>query len=146
MNEEMIREWNTVVHPSDTVYLLGDVAFMSANQATAVVCRLNGNKILIEGNHDRKLLTNPEFRECFAEVHQYLEIVYLKHKIVMCHYPIYDHNGAGRGSIMLHGHRHGAPHNIPGRIMDVGLDATGEVVSSLDSVVERLLKIQPMAH
>jgi calcineurin-like phosphoesterase family protein len=146
MNEAMIQDWNSLVCPDDTVYMLGDVAFLSAQKATEIVRRLNGRKILVEGNHDHKLVKDPDFCACFEEIHKYLEIVYNKHKIVMSHYPIYDHNGAGRGSIMLHGHRHGNPHNIPGRIMDVGMDATGKIVSKLDDIISLMLKIQPMPH
>lgn len=146
MNEAMIREWNDCVQPEDTVYILGDVAFLSAQKAVAILRRLNGRKILIKGNHDRKLLNDSEFRNCFAEIHDYLDINYEGHKIIMCHYPIYDHDGAGRGSLMLHGHRHGNPHNIPGRIMDVGMDATGKIVVELDKVIEKLQKIPHMYH
>ena len=64
----------------------------------------------------------------------------------MCHYPIFDHKNAGRGSLHLHGHRHGNPTNIPGRIKDVGFDATGNIVTLLDSVITELSKIEPMHH
>lgn len=138
--------WNSIVNPEDTVYILGDVAFMNAADSVKVLTRLNGVKILVEGNHDSKLLEDQSFRECFAQVHKYLEITHNNQLICMCHYPIYDHNRAGRGSIMLHGHRHGNPTNIPGRIMDVGFDATGQIVSSLDQIVEDMQKIQHMYH
>ncbi len=72
MNEQMVREWNATIAPEDTVYILGDVAFLPADKAVKIMRRLNGRKILIEGNHDRKLLNDPVFRSCFAEVHPYL--------------------------------------------------------------------------
>jgi len=146
MNSEMIRIWNENVQPGDTVYILGDVAFVPASEAVKILNNLNGDKILVEGNHDRRSLKDPVFRSCFKEIHKYLEITYNGTFIVMCHYPIYDHNGASRGSIMLHGHRHGNPHNIPGRIMDVGFDATGVIVTELDSIISKLEKIPHMYH
>ncbi len=146
MNEAMIKEWNALISPEDLIYLLGDIAFMSGNEAANVVNRLNGTKILVAGNHDVKTLKNNEFRSAFNEIHNYLEITYNGTKIVMCHYPIFDHNQSGRGSIMLHGHRHGKPHNIPGRIMDVGMDATGVIAVLLGDVIAKLEKIPHMNH
>lgn len=146
MNEQMVVEWNSIVQPGDLVYILGDVAFLPAQKAAEYMNRCNGDKILVEGNHDRKALKDPSFFRAFKEVHKYLEITYDGTLVCMFHYPIYDHNGAGRGSIMLHGHRHGNPHNIPGRIMDIGMDATGVIVSDLDGIVSKLEKIPHMYH
>lgn len=146
MNEAMVTEWNDSVTSEDLVYILGDVAFLPAAKATEYLRRCNGRKVLIRGNHDDKLLENSEFRNCFESIHNYLELTYKNKKIVMFHFPIYDHNGAGRGSIMLHGHRHGNPHGIPGKIKDVGMDATGQIVVELDSVIEELEKIPHMYH
>ena len=69
MNEKMVLEWNEKVSSEDLVYILGDVAFLPAQKATEYMRRLNGRKILIEGNHDRKLLNDPSFRREFVEVH-----------------------------------------------------------------------------
>ncbi len=146
MNQDMIQMWNAIVQPEDQVYILGDVAFGSAAKAVEILQQLNGSLILVEGNHDRKNLRDPAFRRCFKEVHTYLEIQYAGYQICMFHYPIFDHNGAGRGSIMCHGHRHGNPHNIPGRIKDMGFDATGKIVVLLDDVIAELSQIPHMYH
>ena len=146
MREVMISEWNESVAQEDTVYILGDVAFLPAVDAVAIMRRLHGSKILIEGNHDRKLLNDPAFRACFDSVHNYLRLTHNGQLVILFHYPIFDHDQAGRGSIMLHGHRHGNPHNIPGRIMDVGFDATGKVVSLLDDIVQKMQQVPHMNH
>lgn len=146
MNEDMIRMWNAKVSVDDLVYIIGDVAFCSASDAAKILNRLTGSKILIEGNHDRKSLKDHSFRSCFKEIHNYLETEYDGVKLVMFHFPIFDHNGAGRGSVMLHGHRHGNPTNLPGKIMDVGFDATGEIVVSMDSVLSKMANIPHMYH
>jgi len=146
MDEQMIREWNKEVSVEDEVFILGDVAFCNAQKATVIMRRLNGTKILIEGNHDVKNLNDPEFRACFKEIHKYLRYNHNGTIVCMFHFPIFDHDQAARGSIMLHGHRHGNPHNIPGRIMDVGFDATGKVVSSLDDIVQKMQSIDSMYH
>lgn len=50
MDEGLIKRWNEVVGPDDTVYVVGDVA-LSPKQLSPV-CLLNGRKILVAGNHD----------------------------------------------------------------------------------------------
>jgi calcineurin-like phosphoesterase family protein len=146
MREDMITKWNDIVQSEDIVYMLGDIAFLPSSEAVKIMNRLNGKKILIAGNHDRKLLKDPVFRRCFEEIHTYLEITYEKTPIVMFHYPIFDHNGAHRGSIMLHGHRHGNPHNIPGKIMDVGFDSTGNIVTDLEDIIKTMENVPHMYY
>lgn len=133
MNEAMVEEWNSVVSPEDTVYILGDVAFMPAAKAAGYINRCNGTKILVEGNHDRKALKDPVFRECFAEIHQYLDITYDGHKIVMFHYPIAEWDQMHRGALHFHGHLHGGDSGLEKyRARDVGMDATGMIVVSME--------------
>lgn len=51
MNEAMVKEWNSVVGPDDTVYYLGD--FSLAFRAVEIFSfRLNGRKLIVPGNHD----------------------------------------------------------------------------------------------
>ena len=51
-HDEMLTEkWNSVVQPDDTVLHLGDFAFKGIERYTK---DLNGNKILLRGNHDYK--------------------------------------------------------------------------------------------
>lgn len=146
MNSDMIRMWNEKVQPDDLVYIMGDIAFCSAQDAAKIVRSLAGNKILITGNHDSKLVQQKVFTSCFRNIYQYHELRHNGMFIVMFHFPIFDHNQAGRGSVMLHGHRHGNPHNLPGRIMDVGFDATGEIVVGLDDILEKMKKIDFITH
>lgn len=146
MHESMIAEWNKQVTIDDTVYILGDVSFLPVHQTADILHRLNGTKILIEGNHDKRLMDEYKFRECFSAIHKYLEVTYKSIKLVMFHFPIYDHNGASRGSIMLHGHRHGEPTNLPGKIMDVGFDSTGQIVIDMDTVLDRMKDVPVLVH
>lgn len=55
MNEHIIKVWNEIIQPDDTVFHLGDFAFKTGqkkDQVKAIVERLNGKKTLILGNHD----------------------------------------------------------------------------------------------
>lgn len=55
MNKVLIRNFNNMVHKNDTVYLLGDVTHrVSLDEANELISKLNGHKILICGNHDKK--------------------------------------------------------------------------------------------
>ena len=56
MNDEIVRRWNEVVAPTDTVFHLGDVALGRLDNSLAQVSRLNGHKILRLGNHDRPFM------------------------------------------------------------------------------------------
>lgn len=146
MNESLVSAWNAVVKPEDLTYILGDVAFCHATKATEYMRRLNGRKILIEGNHDHKLLQDKAFRNCFEDIHVYHEINHDSVKICMFHYRIFEWNQCHRGSLHLFGHQHGNGVATNNRSMDVGLDATGTVVSDLSDVVKQLLKFELQGH
>lgn len=54
MDEELIRRWNAKVDKGDLVYVLGDMIWKTRNgEAHELIRRLNGQIILIKGNHDR---------------------------------------------------------------------------------------------
>jgi len=147
MNQSMIREWNAKVAAEDTVYILGDVAFAPTNKAVEILNQLNGDKILIVGNHDKKLLKDPVFRRCFKEVHDYHEMYHNKTFVVMSHYPFLEWNRMHHGSVNLFGHVHGAKTGMEKyRSRDVGMDATGKVVSLLDDVIADALKGDIKGH
>ena len=54
MNESMIKDWNSVVHKRDYIYVLGDLAFGNKEMIKNLISRLNGRIHLIMGNHDGK--------------------------------------------------------------------------------------------
>ncbi len=54
MNAYMIKQWNSVVNRDDIVYYLGDFAFSGKTATMEILSQLNGRKILIKGNHDRR--------------------------------------------------------------------------------------------
>lgn len=83
MNETMIRNWNRVVRQEDTVYHLGDFALTSANRYEYFLNRLNGNIVLILGNHDKSVNRMKELG--FPEVYKNMLIVDGK---ILTHVPI----------------------------------------------------------
>lgn len=53
MSDELVRRWNEVVSPDDTVYHLGDVVLGGFEKNKHYISQVNGYKILVAGNHDR---------------------------------------------------------------------------------------------
>jgi len=51
-NECLIRNWNKVVKPEDTVWFLGDLAMGNKANIKDFIKKLNGHKRMIMGNHD----------------------------------------------------------------------------------------------
>ena len=86
MNEELIKRWNNAVSAEDTVYVLGDMFWCKAGEAVQILPKLNGQKFLIRGNHDR--CNDSCFLKQFVRVTEYLEIKDNDRNIVLCHYPI----------------------------------------------------------
>jgi calcineurin-like phosphoesterase family protein len=53
MTEELIKNWNEMVTPKDTVFHLGDFC-LEETEFDEFASRLNGKLILIQGNHDSR--------------------------------------------------------------------------------------------
>lgn len=124
MNELMIEAWNSKVRPNDTVYHLGDVAFGPPTKAADILNRLNGTIILIQGNHDHKLLNDHWARKRFTAVYPYLSVKVSGQDIVLFHYPIKEWDRMHRGSWHLYGHVHGKEMGLTDRkAMDAGIDS-----------------------
>jgi calcineurin-like phosphoesterase family protein len=147
MDQDMIQMWNAVVNPEDIVYLLGDIAFCCADRAAVILRQLNGTKVLIEGNHDRKNLREPVFRNCFIEVQKYLDIDYQGTRVVMFHYPIAEFDQQHRGAVHFHGHLHQKKSGLEHwRIRNVGFDYTGKIVTLMEDAIADAMQGQIKDH
>jgi calcineurin-like phosphoesterase family protein len=104
MDNQMIASWNSVVNEDDIVFHLGDVGLYPLLKMQDIIKKLNGNKILIMGNHDDHL-TLRQWMECgFDEVCKY-PIVYNEF-IVMQHQPPQYINST-TPFFYMYGHVHG---------------------------------------
>ena len=131
MNEAMIQNWNSVVDHKDTIYHLGDFAFNKNPEK--FFHRLNGNKILIKGNHDRQ----PTFRCPWSAVHAYYELKLDGRFIILCHYAFRAYNKSHHGAYNFFGHSHGSlPCNS--QQVDVGVDCWDYTPVSLEQIEERM--------
>lgn len=111
MDAELIRRWNAKVGKGDLVYVLGDMIWKTRNDdAPALIKSLNGQIILIKGNHDR-FLHNSKAKAALADIKDYDDIcVTLEdgttRRCILCHYFIPMYNGHHHQGIHLHGHSH----------------------------------------
>lgn len=101
MDEYMISQWNNTISSNDIVYHLGDFALgLDKEGYTELVSRLNGNIILIRGNHDRK--GKQWLLDCgFIDVRKRIDIG----KYILTHRP-QALDKMLEGYINLHGHIH----------------------------------------
>lgn len=112
MNEALIKNWNSVVKPDDTVFHLGDFAFGGSTTWNSILDVLNGNIILIKGNHDRKNLRQG-FINKFSGVYSQLQILVEGQSIYLNHYPFLCYGGTYRNNPVwqLFGHVHSGPYS-----------------------------------
>lgn len=153
-DERLIQMWNTCVSKHDTIYILGDICFGNIEDTKKLLQRLNGNKILIKGNHDKvsdelrgyynqmTLIKKMKFKK---EVYSFLSEDF---EVVMCHFPILSWEGKQKGAVMIHGHCHGRidDYNTESKELrvDVGLDGklANEYFISLENLYKYFCKIK----
>ena len=85
--ERMIRNWNLLVSEMDTVIHLGDVAAGIKGREDKLIDifdQLNGNKILIRGNHDHKSAKFYKEKLGFEDVCEYM----IMGDVLFYHYPL----------------------------------------------------------
>ena len=97
MDEFMVKAWNDRVKPNDKVYHLGDVVIN--RKALSTLARLNGDKVLIRGNHD--IFRDSEYSQYFRELRAY----HVMNGMILSHIPIHS-DSLGRFGVNIHGHLH----------------------------------------
>lgn len=102
MNEAMIANWNKKVHKNDNVYIIGDLFFRMADNPAVILDRLNGNKYLIKGNHDKTWIKKVDLDKYFKIVTDIYTFNDGKRKLTLCHYPMMDFEG----KYLIYGHIH----------------------------------------
>lgn len=104
MDLSLIENWNKTVTPLDTTYILGDISWYGEARTIEILKKLNGEKILIKGNHDK--VTRGVAAQ-FKEVTDYKELHFEENvHVVLCHYPIVFFNRRHYGAYMFYGHVH----------------------------------------
>lgn len=97
MDEAMVAAWNARVRPHDKVYHLGDVVIN--RRALSTLARLNGDKVLIKGNHD--IFRLEEYTPYFRDIRGY----HVLNGMILSHIPVHEES-LGRFGTNIHGHLH----------------------------------------
>lgn len=97
MDEEMVKRWNETVKPTDKIYHLGDVVIN--RKALSIMHRLNGDKVLIKGNHD--IFKMDDYTPHFREIRAY----HVMNGMILSHIPMHDAQMRRFGT-NIHGHLH----------------------------------------
>ena len=115
MDEAMVKLWNERVRPKDKVYHLGDVVIN--RKVLSIMSRLNGDKVLIRGNHD--IFKMEDYTKYFRDIRGY----HIMNNMILSHVPVHP-DSKGRFGANIHGHLHS------NRVMKPrGVDVkTGEVL------------------
>lgn len=111
-DQTIIDNWNSLIAPGDTVYLLGDVMLEDNDYGMECLNQLNGRIHLILGNHDTD--TRVELYKTAANIvsiDRALELKIGKNYFFLCHYPVitanYDDDKPwARHLINIFGHTH----------------------------------------
>lgn len=165
MNEAIVHAWCEQVTDADTVWVLGDVAMGVIDKTLPILGRLPGTKHLISGNHDRCWprygnYTAPKVQRWTAEYRRWFDTIATsgvvasealcavtpnREAVLMHHFPYAgdshfedryrDERPVDDGAWLLHGHVHEAWRQR-GRQINVGIDAWGGRLVSLDEIIE----------
>lgn len=153
MNEDIIKIWNKRVRPQDTVFILGDViwtTFARGSSYRDFMAKLNGNKILVVGNHD-KITTYQALNWGYSAVCHSMTLRICGETVLLSHYPyrlnllarikMFFKNGnidvkhsdkrpKDEGGWLIHGHTHSkerlSPYNK--KMIHVGFDVNYNLV------------------
>jgi calcineurin-like phosphoesterase family protein len=120
MDEEMVKRWNDTVGLKDKVYHLGDVVIN--RKSLQILDRLNGDKVLIKGNHD--IFPLKDYVKYFRDIRAY----HVMNGCILSHIPVHKESIARFGA-NIHGHTHG------NRVMKtVGAYTDGTLIRSKDKI------------
>ncbi len=138
MDRDLMRNYNMLVHKNDIVYILGDICHhLPVEQANEIIKKLNGRKILIRGNHDKKYDEN-----LFEEICDFKTVSLNGVYFSLMHYPMLSWPKKNSGSIQLHGHIHAdMSYNQKNRDehifrYDVGVDANQFCPVSVNQILD----------
>ena len=139
MDDTMIYLWNQRVSKKDKVYIVGDFA-VDSQTAVKTLKELNGEKILILGNHDSVF---DEKTLCYFDLTATIcTIRDENHSVTLCHYPLLSYENSIYGGYHVFGHIHNNPHDIATKIikhlpqhLHCGADVIGFTPKTLQELI-----------
>jgi calcineurin-like phosphoesterase family protein len=111
-DEAIIERWNSVVDVDDMVFVLGDLMLNDNEHGLECLSRLNGNIIIVRGNHDTTTRINLYSKlPNVSKINEGSYLSYGKYHFYLCHFPVNtgnfdDEKGLKSKTICLCGHSH----------------------------------------
>ena len=154
MNYKLIENWNKKVPQDGLVFHLGDFAWGGSDMWKNIRQQLNGEIILIKGNHDQKNMSSTAEQTLFKYSAWQMLIEVEGRKVLLNHFPFLCYAGVYRdpkGLVYnLYGHVHSGPgkkgediprliHTFPTQY-DVGVDNNDYEPISWYEVNEKIQK------
>lgn len=142
MNDEIVRRWNSVIQPEDTVYHLGDICTYKSNLKHLIGYgnQLNGKKFLLLGNHDMNFKESDLLR-VFEDVYtEPFRLLYEDYYYFCCHYPVQRN----LDYYTLTGHIHDK-WRVARKMLNVGMDVHNFTPLSMKKVA-RFWSIENEGH
>ena len=121
-NESLIGVHNSLIHPGDKVYFLGDFCF--DNNFDFWLNKLNGKFTFIEGNHDKdffKYLKTTRSSNVESYNHGFIDIKLGEQPVTLCHYAMHSWNKSHFNAWHLYGHHHSKT-DFGGKTLNVSVD------------------------
>lgn len=118
MNSTMIERWNAKVPKDGLVFHLGDFAWGGLNKYKQIREQLNGDIVLIKGNHEWRNgpQNESDYEKLFLHTTQQLFIEIEKRKIYLNHVPFLCYGGTYRNDSDLIYQAFGHVHSNPSMI------------------------------
>ena len=132
MNSKIVKNWNKVVGKYDVVFHLGDVGFGTKKEMQSIVNKLNGYKILILGNHDKRRGINWWLDIGFQEVHK--EPIGFS-EVILSHEPL-NENRLYEYNFNVHGHTHNK-YAEGDKYINVSIDVTDFKPIKLSKIIDQ---------
>ena len=111
---QLIKNWNETVGKQDTIFHLGDFIFGGSAKLYEIISQLNGNIVLIRGNHDDKNISR-QMENAFSYVTYQMRLLIEGKNVYLNHFPFlnFGHDDPAMYkdsySIQLFGHMHSRP-------------------------------------
>ena len=149
MDSVLVQNWNAVVVPKDTVYVLGDLFFgtvRTPEEYISIIQGLNGKKHLIKGNHDESWMKYVDLSSlslCFNEIVDKTTKIRDNNKrgITLGHHPIKEWSNSFE--YMIHGHIHNnmdheaLPSTLSNqKLLNAGVDINDYKPATFDELVK----------
>ncbi|MEL7590310.1 MAG: metallophosphoesterase [Anaerolineaceae bacterium] len=112
--ELIIKNWNDLISPDETVLHLGDFSFGKRSNFDLLIEQLHGKIILIRGNHDRLSKVRYDVRGVTIVSESIYVELDEKVKIIFSHWPVVPLDD---GVINIHGHIHNSPPPPEGSVL-----------------------------